>query len=91
MNYRKILQKNKLCHPKQQQIGNLMIALIVSCLLLVLIEKLAFFKKTVVMVYYILKEYRLKEDRCKFKIDKINYYKLQSRRAYDDIKNKPSF
>ena len=50
-----------------------MTAVITSCSLLVLIEKLAFFKKTVVMVYYILKEHRLKEDGCKFKIDKINY------------------
>ena len=38
VNYRKIVQQNKLCHPKQQQIGYLMICEVIY-LLLVLIEK----------------------------------------------------
>ena len=42
--YRIIVQKNKLCHPKQQQIGYLMIYDVIYTLL-VLIEKLAFFNK----------------------------------------------
>ena len=41
VNYREIVQKNKLCHPKQQRIGYLMIYDAIY-LLLVLIEKLAF-------------------------------------------------
>ena len=32
----------------------------------------------------------LKEDRCKFKINKISYSKSQSRTTYDVSKNKPS-
>ena len=41
VNYRNIAQKNKLCHPKQQQISYLMIYVVIYKLL-VLIEKLAF-------------------------------------------------
>ena len=44
INYPKIAQKNKLCHPKQQQIRYLMMY-DVTYLLLVLIEKFAFFNK----------------------------------------------
>ena len=44
VNYGKIVQKNKLCQPKQQQIGCLMIYDVIYSLL-VLIEKLAFFNK----------------------------------------------
>ena len=54
MNYRKIVQKNKSCRPKQQQIGYLMIY-DVTYLLLILIKKLAFFKKKIARVYYILR------------------------------------
>ena len=41
VNYHKFEQKNKLCHPKQQKIGYLMIYDVIYSLL-VLIEKLAF-------------------------------------------------
>ena len=41
VNYHKFKQKNKLCHPKQQKIGYLMIYDVIYSLL-VLIEKLAF-------------------------------------------------
>ena len=44
VNYCEILQKIKLCHPKQQQIGYL-ITYDVIYSLLVLIEKLAIFNK----------------------------------------------
>ena len=44
VNYCKIVQKNKLCHPKQQQIGYLMIYDVIYSLL-ILSEKLAFFNK----------------------------------------------
>ena len=45
MNYRKIIQKNNLCHPnQQQQIGYLIYVVISS--LVVLIEELAFFNMT---------------------------------------------
>ena len=54
VNYRKIVQKNKSCRPKQQQIGYLMIY-DVTYLLLILIKKLAFFKKKIARVYYILR------------------------------------
>ena len=43
-NYHKIVQKNKLCHPEQQQIGYLVIYDVISSLF-VLIEKLVFFNK----------------------------------------------
>ena len=43
-NYRKIIQKNKLFHPKQQKTGYLMIYDVIYSFL-VLIEKLAFFNK----------------------------------------------
>ena len=41
VNYRKIAQKNKLCHPKQQKIGYLMIYVVIYAFL-VLTEQLAF-------------------------------------------------
>ena len=44
VNYRKIVQKNKLCRPKQQQIGCLMIYDFIYSLF-VLTEKLVFFNK----------------------------------------------
>ena len=44
VNYRKIVQKNKLCHPKQQYIGYLMIYAVIYSLL-ILFEKLTFFNK----------------------------------------------
>ena len=44
MNYRKIIQKHNLCHPKEQQIDYLMLVMF-RCYSVVLIEKLAFFNK----------------------------------------------
>ena len=44
VNYRKIVKKKKLCRPKQQKIGYLMIHDVI-CLLAILIEKLAFFNR----------------------------------------------
>ena len=44
VNYCQMVQKNKLCHPKQQQIDYLMIYDVIYSLL-VLVEKLAFFNK----------------------------------------------
>ena len=44
VNYWKTKQKNKLCHTKQQQIGNLMIYDVMYSML-VLTEKLALFMK----------------------------------------------
>ena len=44
VNYCKIIQKNKLCHPKQQQIGYLIIYDVIYSLL-VFTEKLVFFNK----------------------------------------------
>ena len=44
LNYHKIVRKNKLCYPKQQQHGYSMVY-DVTYSLLVLIEKLIFFKK----------------------------------------------
>ena len=75
VNYHKIVQKNKLCHPKQQQIGYLMIYEVIY-LLLVLIEKLAF--SSVVRVYYILKQYnltliRLQMHDCWCKVDLLKW------------------
>ena len=54
VNYCKIVQKNKLRSPKQQQTGYLMINDVIYSLL-VLIEKLAFFNKQILRVYCILK------------------------------------
>ena len=44
VNYRKIVQKNKLCHSKQSQIGYLMIYDVIQSWV-VLTEKLAFLNK----------------------------------------------
>ena len=44
VNYRKIVQKNKLCHSKQRQIGYLMIYDVMQSSV-VLTEKLALFNK----------------------------------------------
>ena len=54
MNYRKIVQKKKLCRPKQQKIGYLMIHDVI-CLLAILIENWRFSTDSF-KVYCILKQ-----------------------------------
>ena len=51
VNYRKIVQKNKLCHPKQQQIGYLMIHDVIHSLLFCY-WKIGVFQQTVLWQFH---------------------------------------